>query len=160
MLNIIKNLFYIFLPLILGVGSSFFINTFSLYNNINENISFAPPRSLFPIVWTILYLIMGFSYYKIVSTIKNGNCFQKLKKDTYFIYYLQLFVNICWSFIFFNFKMYFFAFIWILLLIFLVVIMILNFYKINKLCAILNLPYLLWIMFASYLNYSIFLLFR
>ena len=109
--------------------------------------SLAPPGITFPIVWTILYILMGISAYLIS---------QKDKVPT--IYYIQLFVNALWSIIFFVFKLRLLAFFWIVLLIFLVVIMIYKFYKIDKTAAYLQIPYLLWIAFASYLNLSIYLL--
>ena len=76
------------------------------------------------------------------------------------IYYLQLFVNALWSIFFFTLKWRFFAFIWILLLLSLVIIMMLKFYKQNKIAGLLQIPYLIWITFASYLNFAIYLLNR
>ena len=74
------------------------------------------------------------------------------------IYYIQLFVNLMWSIIFFILKWRFFAFIWIILLDILVILMIIKFYKKNKFSGLLQIPYLLWILFASYLNLAIYLL--
>ena len=71
------------------------------------------------------------------------------------IYYLQLFVNLLWSIIFFVLKCRLIAFFWILLLIALVILMIIEFYKKNKVAGLLQIPYLLWIIFASFLNLSI-----
>jgi len=107
----------------------------------------APKAILFPIVWTILYILMGISAYIIDE--KNGSLT---------LYYIQLFVNAMWSIIFFVFKLRFLAFIWIILLIVLVVIMIKNFLKINKTAGYLQIPYLLWLIFASYLNLGVYLL--
>jgi len=109
---------------------------------------FAPPAILFPIVWTILYTLMGISSYLIITSNKDNE-----KALKYYI--LQLIVNLIWSFIFFTYKMYILAFIWLLLLIYLVIRMIIEFYKINKLSAYLQIPYLLWLIFASILNLSI-----
>lgn len=119
-------------------------------NSFQEMIqpSFAPPSILFPIVWTILYTLMGISSYLILTS--DGDNEKALK-----YYILQLVVNLTWSFIFFTFNMYILAFIWILVLIYLVVRMILEFYKINKTAAYLQIPYLLWLVFASILNLSI-----
>lgn len=150
-INIKKLLFYIFIPLFLGsiVG---FLTASS--NNYNEFIkpSFSPPAIVFPIVWTILYTLMGISSY-IISESYNYQ-----KKEALFLYILQLIVNLLWSFLFFSFKLYFFSFLWILLLIVLVVFMIRKFYNISKVSGILQIPYLVWLLFASILNLSIYIL--
>lgn len=113
---------------------------------------FAPPAYLFPIVWTILYLLMGISCALIC---KSNN---RLKKPALKIYYLQLFLNFIWSILFFTLKWRFIAFLDIILLIYFVIQMIVIFCKINKTAGILQVPYLLWILFASYLNLAIILL--
>ena len=106
---------------------------------------------LFPIIWTIIYILMGISY----GILKNKSLTnQKIK----IIYYLQLFVNAMWPIIFFILKWRLFSFIWILLLDLLVIIMIHLFYNKDKLSGILQIPYLIWILFASYLNIAIYLL--
>jgi len=116
------------------------------YNSLKQP-PLAPPGFLFPIVWTILYILMGVSTY-LVS-----------KKETVpMIYYVQLGVNALWSIIFFVFKLRLFAFAWIILLVILVVKMIIEFYKIDKVASYLQIPYLLWILFAGYLNLGIYLL--
>ena len=116
--------------------------------------SFSPPGFLFPIVWTILYILMGISSY-LVCVNKTD---KKFVDRACIIYVLQLIVNVLWTPIFFRFKLYFVAFLWILLLIALVVFMIIKFYKIKPLAGLLQVPYLLWLIFASILNFSIFML--
>lgn len=81
-----------------------------------------------------------------------------LKENALLYYYAQLVVNFLWSFVFFSFKWYLFAFIWLLLLIVLVVLMIIKFYRVNKTSAYLQIPYLLWILFAAVLNYAVYTL--
>ena len=81
-----------------------------------------------------------------------------IEPKTKFIYYLQLFVNATWSIIFFTLKWRLFAFIWIILLDLLVIIMIIEFYKKNKIAGLIQIPYLLWVLFASYLNLAVYLL--
>ena len=76
------------------------------------------------------------------------------------IYYLQLFVNALWSIIFFIFKWRFFAFLWIILLLILVIIMTIRFYRKNKIAGLLQIPYILWVAFATYLNFGVYLLNR
>ena len=113
----------------------------------------APPSILFPIVWTVLYILMGISYGILKSEGKNN-------KKIQIIYYTQLLVNSLWSIIFFTLKWRLFAFIWIIILIILVIIMIFEFYRKNKISGLLQIPYLLWIIFASYLNIAIYILNR
>ncbi|MBQ3145039.1 MAG: tryptophan-rich sensory protein [Clostridia bacterium] len=149
-----KNLFTyvksILIPLLIG-GFVGFITSSYMNNSMLVQPKFAPPAILFPIVWTILYTLMGVSY-GILKT--NSLTDDKTNK----IYYAQLFVNALWSFFFFVFEWRLFSFFWILLLIALVILMIIEFYKKNKVAGLLQIPYLLWIIFASFLNLSIYLL--
>ena len=140
----------ILIPVIIGAVIGIIISGSINYNSF-EKPMVEPPSIVFPIVWTILYILMGISY---------GILESKSLVDTKVnvIYYLQLFVNALWSIIFFTFEMRFFAFIWILLLDILVIAMILNFYKKDKLAGLIQIPYLIWILFATYLNLSIYLL--
>lgn len=133
---------------LVGIVTSKYIDYTSLLQP-----SWAPPSFLFPIVWTILYILMGISY----GILKSNSL---LDSKTSNIYYLQLFVNALWSIFFFVFKWRLFSFVWILLLIVLVYLMIKNFYEKNKLSGLLQLPYLLWIIFASFLNLTVYLLNR
>lgn len=128
----------------MGTIVGLIINPFMNYQNINRP-PLSPPGFIFPIVWTILYIIMGYSFYK-----------QDEQNKT--IYYTQLIVNGLWSIIFFVFKLYLLSFLWIIILIILVIIMIKNFYKTNKLSGLLNIPYLIWIIFAAYLSLGVYFL--
>ena len=141
----------ILLPVFLGSFIGFLTAPFNDYYEIILP-SFAPSGILFPIIWTILYILMGISSY-IVATSNFSN-----KYDALFIYGIQLVINLFWSVWFFVFKFYLLSFIWILLLIAFVVIMIKKFYEISKLSAYLQIPYLLWLVFAGILNISIYLL--
>lgn len=114
-----------------------------------------PPGWLFPIVWSILYILMGISAYLIYKSKVDT---PETKTVALIIYGVQLIVNFFWSIIFFNLEAYLFAFIWILLLLFLIVVMIKLFYPINKLAAILQIPYLLWVAFATYLTFGVLIL--
>lgn len=111
----------------------------------------APPSILFPIMWTILYILMGISY----GIIKQKSI---LDMDVQFIYYLQLFVNALWPIFFFVFKIRLFSFFWIILLALLIFIMIVKFYQKNKLSGLLQIPYFVWVLFASYLNLAFYIL--
>lgn len=113
----------------------------------------APPMILFPIVWSILYALMGFGAARIYMAPPS-----KERSKALNIYAAQLIVNFFWSLIFFNAQAYGFAFFWLLLLWALVLWMILTFRKIDPLAAWLQVPYLLWLTFAAYLNAGIWLL--
>lgn len=140
------------IPVIVGLIVGAITSSAIEYNTLVKP-ALAPPSILFPIVWTILYILMGVSY----GILKSNSL---VNQEIDFIYYLQLFVNALWSIIFFTLEWRLFAFIWLLLLIVLVIIMIIKFYNQNKLAGLLQIPYLLWILFASYLNLSIYLLNR
>lgn len=145
----LKEIFIsILIPNLFGVFGSIIGNAKSFKDMIKPN--FAPPAIVFPIVWGILYTIMGISSYIIYKS-DNAN-----KEKAFLFYIIQLFVNSLWTFFFFALKWYLFAFIWLLLLIILVIIMIIEFHKINKVAAYLQVPYLFWLIFASILNYSIY----
>lgn len=116
----------------------------------------SPPSFIFPIVWTVLFFLMGISAYLIYTS--SASKVQKKKALT--IYALQLSVNFFWSILFFNFNAYLLSFIWLLLLWLLILVMIYSFSKINKTAAILQIPYLLWVTFAGYLNLAIYFLNR
>lgn len=122
------------------------------YNTLKQP-PLAPPSIIFPIVWTILYILMGVSYGILKSKSLTTTGVNQ-------IYYTQLFVNALWSIFFFVFKFRFFSFLWIILLDVLVLIMIVRFYKKDKTSGLLQIPYLLWCLFATYLNLSIYLLNR
>ncbi len=109
---------------------------------------FAPPRWVFGVVWSLLYLLMGVSLYLIRVT--PGNHSRALKP-----FFLQLFVNFIWPILFFNFGWYCFSGIWLALLIFLVGITIYQFYQVKPAAAWLLVPYFIWCLFALYLNVGI-----
>lgn len=140
----------ILVPLLIGGLVGIITSNYIDYNSLIQP-SWAPPGFLFPIVWTILYALMGVSY-----GILKSNSLLDSKAST--LYYVQLFVNALWSIFFFVFKWRLFSFIWILLLIVLVYLMIKDFYSKNKVAGLIQLPYLLWIIFASFLNLAVYLL--
>ena len=141
----------ILIPLIIGAVVGFIISKSIDYNFLIKPL-LAPPSIVFPIAWTIIYILMGISYYLFKKFSSSENTIIPL------IYYLQLFVNLAWSIIFFVFKWRFFSILWILFLVLLVCTLIYLFYKEYKISAYLNIPYLLWIIFATYLNIGIYLL--
>lgn len=141
----------ILIPLVLGGVVGFLTANSGVYDEIIKP-SFAPPSIVFPIAWTILYILMGISSYLIYQVDKNSRAFK--------IYVVQLIVNLIWPFLFFSFQWFLLSFLWLLLLIGLVIAMIVSFYKLSKPASLLQLPYLLWTIFAGILNFSIYLLNR
>lgn len=142
----------ILIPVAVGLLVGAITSSSIEYNTLIKPV-LAPPSILFPIVWTILYVLMGVSY---------GILETKSLIDTEinFIYYFQLLVNALWSIIFFIFEWRLFAIIWLLILILLIIMMIIKFYQRDKIAGLLQIPYLLWSLFASYLNLAIYLLNR
>ena len=112
---------------------------------------FAPLGIIFPVVWTILFTLMGISSYIIMLHKKN-----KIKvKDAIFYYWLQLGLNFLWSILFFGFELRLTALADLALLIIFVIVMIYKFYKIRPSAAYLNIPYIIFLIYAFILNYFI-----
>ena len=144
----------IFISLGLGFLSSVFSgNSFEIYKNLNLP-PLSPPPSLFPLVWIILFILMGISAYIIF------NSKSEKKTMSIIIYFSQLILNFFWPIIFFKFENYFLSLIWIIVLLIFILIMIKNFYKIDKISGILQIPYFLWVVFAIYLNLGVYILNR
>lgn len=120
-----------------------------------EKPPITPPEIVFPIVWTILYALMGISAARIWMSPPT-----KERNHGLIIYGAQLFFNFLWSIIFFNFQAYGFAFFWLIALWVLILGMIIIFNKTDRLAALLQIPYLLWVTFAGYLNLMVWLLNR
>jgi len=114
----------------------------------------SPPGFVFPIVWTILFILMGVSAYLVWTS--DAPRIQKQRALA--VYGVQLAINFLWSIIFFNLDAYLFAFVWLLLLWLMIILMIYLFGKISRTAAYLQIPYLLWVSFAGYLNLAIYLL--
>ena len=150
-----KNIWHIVLsiliPLVIGFAGSMLGGSMALFDNI-EKPWFAPLAILFPIVWSILYILMGISSYLIYKSDSE------YKKTALIIYGIQLILNALWSMIFFRFENFLLAFIWLVILTGLVILMMYYFYKADKRAFYLQIPYLLWLIFATILNYSIYTL--
>lgn len=142
----------ILIPVALGALVGLLIAGSMDYEMLNKPV-LAPPPALFPIMWTILYVLMGVSY---------GILRDKGLADTQTtaLYFSQLGVNLLWPIFFFVLKWRLFAFIWIVVLALLVIIMAARFYKKDNAAGLLQLPYVAWTVFASYLNLFIYLLNR
>ena len=140
----------IIIPLALGGIVGFLISGSMDYDMLNQP-PLSPPSILFPIVWTILYVMMGVSF----GILRENHLDDS---DVKLIYYVQLIVNLLWPIAFFVLKWRLFAFIWILILDALVVTMIITFKRRDNLAAYLQFPYLAWVLFASYLNLGVYIL--
>lgn len=130
-------------------------NSMAIYQTF-EKPPLAPPAWVFPVVWTILYTLMGVSAYRISQSDAN----EADKERALSIYGFQLLFNFLWSIVFFNFNSFLIAFIVILALWSMIIAMIITFRKIDPLAGNLQIPYLLWVTFAAYLNLAIYLLNR
>ena len=125
------------IPLLVGAISAFITNNqMETYSNLNTPL-LAPPGWLFPIVWTLLYILMGISSYFIYIS------HDPKRENALIVYSFQLFINFCWPLFFFNLNNYFLSLI--------------IFKKINPKSFYLNIPYILWLFFALYLNFMIFI---
>lgn len=118
--------------------------------------SFSPPGWVFPIVWTILFLLMAIAAYRIWLQGKQG---QDVKKSLV-LYTIQLILNFLWTIIFFRFRLYGVAFFELLILLVFIVMTAFEFAKTDKAAAYLMVPYILWVSFAGVLNYAIWMLNR
>lgn len=144
-INYKKLIYYILITFLIGSVFAIFTKNAGFYQQLNK--PFELPSIVFPIVWSIIYLLLGISAYLV-----------KDNKEAIRSYYIELIVNSFWTLLFFGFKLYLVSFIWLLLLIYLVVNMMLKFWKVNKIATYLNIPYLLWLIFAGYLNFMIYYL--
>ena len=147
----LRNIFYLFLPLVLGGIVGLIISKSIDYNSLIQP-PLAPPSLAFPIAWTIIYLLMGLSYFLFQKNVDSNKVIISI------IYYLQLFVNLMWPIIFFLFKWRLFSILWIILLIFFVSLLIYLMFKEYPVSSYLLIPYLLWTLFATYLNIGIYIL--
>ena len=131
-----------------GLAGLLTMNSMQVYSGLQKP-ALSPPSIVFPIVWTILYTLMGIS----AAIIFKSNDLDKNKALK--TYAVQLVINFLWTIIFFNLEWYLFAFVWLLLLIVVVAIMIVQFYRIKPLAAWLQIPYLIWLPLRLMLNFTI-----
>lgn len=114
----------------------------------------SPPGWLFPVVWTLLFVLMGLASYLVLMSAQPQQTINRALR----LYGIQLGVNFFWSIFFFNLSLYLFSFLWLILLWLLILATIVRFYQISKTAGYLMVPYLLWVTFAGYLNLGIYLL--
>ena len=145
-----------YLPWILAVEAAGVLSgllsrqVMQMYAEMIQKPPLSPPAILFPLVWTILYALMGIGAARIAAS-ADGD----LRSRALNVFVVQLVVNFFWSLIFFNAQAYGFALVWLLLLWVLIIAMILLFWPVDRLAALLQIPYLLWVTFAAYLNYGV-----
>ncbi|MBE5863943.1 MAG: tryptophan-rich sensory protein [Lachnospiraceae bacterium] len=111
----------------------------------------APPGWVFPVVWTVLFLLMGLAAF----VVYDANAPMEEKKQALILYGVQLLFNLGWSVLFFRWNAYLPAFLWLIILWFFVFLLVKKFGAIDELAGNLMIPYLLWLTFAAYLNLSI-----
>lgn len=116
-----------------------------------EKPPLTPPDIVFPIVWSILFTLMAISAARVWLTDNS-----RMKNRAMIVYAIQLLFNFFWSILFFNFQAYGLAFVWIIALWILILLMIVRFYNIDKAAGLLQIPYLLWVTFAAYLNFMVY----
>lgn len=154
--NLKKFLISLGIPLLVGGFASLItMGDRDIYKDV-ATPPLSPPQWLFPVVWTVLYILMGISLY----LVWNKHDIYIDKKRAYLLFALQLFLNFIWSPVFFTARSFLLAFIILVLLVITVAFMIAAFYDIDKPAALLQIPYIIWILFASYLNIGIYVLNR
>lgn len=134
-----------------GISAWFTRDGMDLYTDMLYKPPLSPPAWLFPIVWTILYILMGIAAYRVYISDAEADA----KKSALIYYGVQLIFNFGWTLIFFRWQMYLLAFVWLLLLWYLIFVTMRKFYVIDPIAGYLMVPYLLWVTFAGYLNLAI-----
>jgi tryptophan-rich sensory protein len=156
MKNYLKLIISILIPLVIGFIGSFFTTSAisSWYAGLNKPV-FNPPNWIFGPVWTLLYIMIGVSIYLVWI---NKEKKKGMKKKAFWIFGIQLFLNFIWSILFFGNHLISFAFVDIILLWIAIIFNMYFCYKISKISSCLLFPYLLWVSFASVLNFAILIL--
>lgn len=151
MIKIKSLIVNILIPNIIGFLSSIIGKVSTEFDKFQKP-TWTPPGIVFPIVWTILYILMGISSYLIYESNSVD------KDDALKVYGINIIINGLWSILFFRLKLFFISFLTIIVLIILTIIMIYKYYKINKVAGLLQIPYLIWLCVALALSYSVYTL--
>ena len=152
-INFKRLIIAVLIPLAVGgISSLISLEGFKSYSETAVKPPLSPPDWLFPVVWTLLYILMGISSYLVYEKDKTE------AKQPLAVYVIQLAMNFMWPVFFFSLGAYLFSFIWLIILWAFTFAMIIMFYRVNKTAGLLQIPYLLWLTFAAYLNLSVFLL--
>ena len=134
-----------------GLSALFTKDSMDIYGTLNQP-PLSPPSWLFPVVWTILFTLMGISSAMIYLRKDSA---PGAVQNALSVYAINLVVNFMWSIIFFNFRAFLFAFIWLLFLFAIILRMIFSFKNIKPIAGYLQIPYAVWVAFAGYLNFAI-----
>lgn len=141
------------IPLVVGGISSLTVGSgFDIYSEAVTKPPLSPPDWLFSVMWTILYILMGISSYLVYEKDKTE------AKQPLAVYAIQLAMNFMWPIFFFSLNAYLFSFIWLIVLWALAITMTVMFYRVSKLAGFLQIPYVLWLTFAAYLNLAVYIL--
>ena len=142
------------IPLLVGALSAWLTrDSMKTFEQLNQP-PLSPPGWLFPVVWTILFTLMGIAAYLAVSS----RATPEVQKSALWTYGVQLAFNFLWSIVFFNLRWFLFAFVWLIILWLLILATAVQFYRIHRAAGLLLVPYLAWVAFAGYLNVGVFLL--
>ena len=149
--SVLVNVFWILLAEAVGLLSGWISSrSTAVFQATVLQPPLSPPAILFPIVWAVLYALMGIGIARVSLTAPSRE-----RRRSLYLFVAQLIVNFFWSPIFFILRAYGFALCWLLLLIILVNGMMLSFRKTDPIAALLQFPYWLWLIFAAYLNYGV-----
>ena len=139
------------IPLLVGILSGLIsMDAMEAFESVEKPL-LSPPGWLFPVVWTILYTLMGIASYLVITSGARQSAISPALRA----YGIQLFFNFFWSVIFFNLELFSFAFVWLAALWIFIILTIYLFAKVSKPAAYLMIPYLAWVTFAGYLNLAI-----
>lgn len=149
-----KLIIAVAIPLGVGIFASLLsADTMQTFQTLKKPF-LAPPAWLFPVAWTILYVLMGIASYRVWTAVAIG----ERRKQALTLYGIQLAFNFFWTLIFFNLGEYFFALVWLVALWILIFLTKRQFGTIDKLAEYMLVPYLIWVAFAGYLNLGIWIL--
>ena len=153
--NLASYVIAIAIPLGVGLLAAYLtMENMNIYSEINTP-PLSPPALLFPIVWTVLYILMGVSSAMVYNRREAEPIFTRRGLG---YYAMSLIANFAWSIIFFNVRAFGIAFLWLVLLLYLIIRTILCYFKVSKVAAFLQIPYAVWVAFAGYLNLGIIIL--
>lgn len=152
--KVIYLIISVLIPLAVGGLSSILTSDqMKIYHFLNKP-ALSPPGWVFPVVWTVLYILMGYAFFRVwTSNAEDG-----LKTAAVLLYFTQLLMNFFWSLIFFNQDHYLLAFVWLIIMLAFVIVCAIFFYKIDRTAGLLMIPYIAWGCFAAYLNLSVYIL--
>ena len=149
-----KLIYYIAVPLAVGAAAALLSREGMKMLDAVIKPPLTPPAWLFPLCWTVLYVLMGVASYLVAVSDDD------LRGNALVFYGVQLNLNFFWPLLFFNLAAYLFSFIWLVILWTIILATMLKFYKISERAGDLMLPYILWVTFAGYLNFGIYMLTR